>query len=1039
MNTVSGREIHTQARVLTLFNEVLGYHYLGNWQERQDNTNIDKGLLTDWLSSRGHDAAVIAKVLHELEKAAAFGGTKTLVDANREVYELLRYGVKIQGDVGEHRMTVWLINWENPFTNKFGIAEEVTVKGEQIKRPDLVLYINGIAIGVLELKRSTVSVSEGIRQNLTNQREDFIERFFATVQFVMAGSETQGLHYSVIKTPEKHWLRWKETDAHPAAGDNFLLREISQVCNKARMLEILHDFIVFDAGTKKICRHNQFFGVKAAQERVRRREGGIIWHTQGSGKSLTMVWLTKWIRENIPDARVLIITDRIELDEQIKAVFSRTDDNVYHTSSRDDLLRVLRDSSERLICSLIHKFGSSEETNDSHIEEYADELQRNLPTDFRANGEFFVFVDECHRTQSGKLHRAMKKLLPDAVLIGFTGTPLLKADKQRSIEIFGPYIHTYKYDEAVQDEVVLDLRYEARNIDQDITSQERIDEFFESKTRGLTDAAKAQLKQRWGTLLNVESSRERLKKIVADIVVDMDTRDRLKSGRGNAMLVANSIYSACRLYDLFQETPLKGKCAVVTSYRPTVASIATEETGEGLTDRQQEYNTYRSMLAAHFDEPEDTAMHKGDQFEQEVKKLFIESPEKMKLLIVVDKLLTGFDAPPATYLYIDQKRQDHSLFQAICRVNRLDTEDKEYGYIIDYKDLFRSLKQAITDYTGEAFENYDAEDVAGLLKNRLEKGKERLDDAREKIKALCEPVTPPRDTAAYIRYFCGDVSGDVNQLKANEQKRIDLYQLTAAFVRAYASLANDMRAAGYSSAETREIKTEVTHYENVRQEIKLASGDYVDLKVYEPHMRHLLDTYIRAEESETLSTFDDIPLVQLLVENGIEATIELLPEGIRRDETAVAATIENNIRRLIVDRSEINPRYYEEMSRLLDELIQQQKEGTMDYREYLSGVTNLSRSMIGSETQPYYPVSINTGALRALFDNIVEVPEEHREAVAIALDRAVCEARTDDWRGHVFRERRIRNAIAKVISDEFSDYDLDVDTIFRLVENQNDY
>ena len=889
------------------------------------------------------------------------------------------------------------------------------------------------------MKRTIVSVSEGIRQNLNNQKSEFIGWFFTTVQLVMAGSESQGLRYGVIETPEKYWLRWKETEADPAAGYNLLLRELSQLCNKERLLEILNNFIVFDAGTKKICRHNQFFGVKAAQENIRRREGGIIWHTQGSGKSLTMVWLAKWIRENIPDARVLIITDRIELDEQIKAVFSRTDDNAYHTSSRDDLLRVLRDSSEQLICSLIHKFGSSEETDDSHIEDYADELQRNLPTDFRAKGEFFVFVDECHRTQSGKLHRAMKTLLPDAVLIGFTGTPLLKDDKQRSIETFGPYIHTYKYDEAVQDEVVLDLRYEARNIDQDITSQERIDEFFESKTRGLTDAAKAQLKRRWGTLLNVESSRERLKKIVADIVVDMDTRDRLKSGRGNAMLVANSIHSACRFYDLFQETPLKGKCAVVTSYRPTVASIATEETGEGLTDRQQEYNTYRSMLAAHFDEPEDTAMHKGDQFEQEVKKLFIESPEKMKLLIVVDKLLTGFDAPPATYLYIDQKRQDHSLFQAICRVNRLDTEDKEYGYIVDYKDLFRSLKQAITDYTGEAFENYDAEDVAGLLKNRLEKGKERLDDAREKIKALCEPVVPPRDTAAYIRYFCGDVSGNVRQLKANEQKRIDLYQLTAAFVRAYANLANDMSAAGYSSAETREIKTEVTHYENVRQEIKLASGDYVDLRVYEPDMRHLLDTYIRAEESETLSTFDDIPLVQLLVENGIEAAIALLPEGIRRDAAAVAATIENNIRRLIVDRSEINPRYYEEMSRLLDELIQQQRQGAMDYREYLSGVTSLSRSMIGSEMQPYYPVSINTGALRALFDNIVEVPEEHRETVAIALDRAIREARTDDWRGHVFRERRIRNAIARVISDEFSDYDLDVDAIFRLVENQNDY
>ena len=1040
MNTVGEREIRTQERVIAFFRDALGYTYLGNWQDNsEENNNILPEDLADWLRRQGYDNAIIAKALDQLQKSAAVGGTRGLYEANRDVYERLRYSVNVQPDVGEHRVSVKLIDWKNPRNNDFGIAEEVTLEGEHTKRPDLVLYINGIAIGVLELKRTIVSVSEGIRQNLNNQKVEFIGWFFTTVQLVMAGSESQGLRYSVIKTPEKYWLRWKETEADPAAGYNLLLRELGQLYNKERLLEILNNFIVFDAGTKKICRHNQFFGVKAAQENIKRREGGIIWHTQGSGKSLTMVWLAKWIRENISDARVLIITDRIELDEQIKAVFSRTDDNVYHTSSRDDLLRVLRDSSERLICSLIHKFGSSEETDDSHIEDYADELQRNLPNDFRANGEFFVFVDECHRTQSGKLHRAMKTLLPDAVLIGFTGTPLLKDDKQRSIETFGPYIHTYKYDEAVQDEVVLDLRYEARNIDQDITSQERIDEFFESKTRGLTDAAKAQLKRRWGTLLNVESSRERLKKIVADIVVDMDTRDRLKSGRGNAMLVANSIHSAFRFYGLFQETPLKGKCAVVTSYRPTVASIATEETGEGLTDRQQVYNTYRSMLAAHFDEPEDTAMHKGDQFEQEVKKIFIESPEKMKLLIVVDKLLTGFDAPPATYLYIDQKRQDHSLFQAICRVNRLDTEDKEYGYIVDYKDLFRSLKQAITDYTGEAFENYDAEDVAGLLKNRLEKGKERLDDAREKIKALCEPVTPPRDTAAYIRYFCGDVSGDVRQLKANEQKRINLYQLTAAFVRAYANLANDMSAAGYSSAETREIKTEVTHYENVRQEIKLASGDYVDLKVYEPDMRHLLDTYIRAEESETLSTFDDIPLVQLLVENSIEAAIELLPEGIRRDAAAVAATIENNIRRLIVDRSEINPRYYEEMSRLLDELIQQQREGSMDYREYLSGVTNLSRSMIGSEMQPYYPVSINTGALRALFDNIVEVPEEHREGVAIALDRAIREARTDDWRGYIFRERQIRNAIAKVISDEFGDYDLDVDAIFRLVENQNDY
>ena len=1040
MNTVAEREIHIQGRVVTFFHDVLGYTYLGNWQERAGNSNIDKSVLTDWLKSRGHDDNIINKTLRELDKAATFGGSKTLYDANREVYELLRYGVKIQPSVGEQHITVWLINWRNPFNNKFGIAEEVTLKGAHTnKRPDLILYVNGIAIAVLELKRSTVSVSEGIRQNLVNQKEEFIGWFFSTVQLVMAGNETQGLRYGVIKTPEKYWLRWKEDKAHPNAGDNLLHRELSQFCNKARMLEILHDFIVFDAGTKKICRHNQFFGVKASQEKVKRREGGIIWHTQGSGKSLTMVWLAKWILEHNPNARVLIITDRTELDEQIEKVFIGVNEDIQRTRSGDNLARVLRETSARLVCSLVHKFGRSGEMRDADIDDYIDDLQQNLPNNFRARGEFFVFVDECHRTQSGKLHRAMKTLLPDAMLIGFTGTPLLKSDKQRSIEIFGPYIHTYKYDEAVQDEVVLDLRYEARDIDQNLTSQERIDQFFDSKTRGLNDVAKAQLKRRWGTMLNVESSMDRLRKIIADIVLDMETRDRLQSGRGNAMLVANSIYSACRFYDQFQDTELKGKCAIVTSYRPTAESIRTEETGEGLTDRQREYDTYREMLAAHFDEPADTAMYKVDRFEQEVKKLFIEKPAEMRLLIVVDKLLTGFDAPPATYLYIDKNMQDHGLFQAICRVNRLDGDDKEYGYIVDYKDLFRSLEEAITDYTGKAFENYDTEDVKGLLKDRLDKGRERLEETREAIKALCEPVEPPRDEPAYIRYFCAVDSGNEAQLKANEPKRVNLYKLTAAFVRAYANLANEMEAAGYSAAEAQEIKAEVTHYENVRQVVKLASGDYVDLKVYEPDMRHLLDTYIRAEESETLSTFDDIPLVQLIVQNGVEAAINMLPEGIRNNADARAATIENNIRCLIVDRSEINPRYYEDMSRLLDELIRERRRGATDYRTYLSKVSGLSVRVTNPATHTDYPPSINTEARRSLYDNLGDAAVERRETMAIAIDDAILNARTDNWRGHLFRERQVLYAIARVIDDQFSDDDLDVDTIFELVINQNEY
>ena len=1050
MSSVGQLEIRTQQRVVTFFRNVLGYAYLGHWQDHPGNANVEEKQLTDWLRRQGHSHQIITKVLHQLGKAAALGGSKTLYDANREIYGLLRYGVKVRPAVGEQTVTVWLIDWANPGHNDFAIAEEVTVVGKNAKRPDVVLYVNGIALGVLELKRSTVSVTEGIRQNLDSQKKEFIQPFFATVQLVMAGNDTEGLRYSVIETPEKYWLRWKEAEAHAAAGDNPLLRELSQLCSKDRLLEIIHDFMVFDAGIKKVCRHNQYFGVRAAQGRVKRREGGIIWHTQGSGKSLTMVWLAKWIREHVTGGRALIITDRTELDQQIEQVFKGVNEDIHRTSSGADLVQVLNTNHEWLVGSLIHKFGASGEISDKDVDTYVSEIKKSLPKDFHAKGEIFVFVDECHRTQSGKLHKAMKVLLPGAMLIGFTGTPLLKADKQRSIETFGPYIHTYKYDEAVGDGVVLDLRYEARDIDQNITSQARIDQWFELKTQGLTDVAKAQLKQRWGTMRKMLSSQDRLRMIVDDILFDMETRDRLKSRRGNAMLVSGSIYSACRLFEMFQQTPLAGKCAIVTSYKPSPADIRGEETGEGLTEKLRQYEIYRKMLAAHFNESEDAAMYKVERFEREVKKRFVEEPGRMKLLIVVDKLLTGFDAPPATYLYIDKPMQDHGLFQAICRVNRLDGEDKEYGYVIDYKDLFRSLEQSVKDYTAEAFANYDAEDVEGLLKDRLQQGRERLEETREAVKALCEPVEPPRDTAAYLRYFCAAQSGNITQLKHNEPKRVSLYKLAAAFLRAYANLANEMREAGYSEAELREIKAEVDHYEKVRQEVKLASGDYIDMKMYEPAMRHLLDTYIRAEESEPLSKFDDLTLIHLIVERGDEA-VNGLPEGIRKDPKAVAETIENNVRRLIIDETAVNPKYYEKMSKLLDALIRRRKQEAIEYKEYLARIVELTRKVSRPETESSYPAGIDTAALRSLFDNLEEAqvsavqypPEGYgtepamdiRVAKALAIDRAIRSVKKADWRGNRFKEREDPSTR----SDRSSTTTVPSAEIFEIVKAQSDY
>jgi type I restriction enzyme R subunit len=604
----------------------------------------------------------------------------------------------------------------------------------------------------------------------------------------------------------------------------------------------------------------------------------------------------------------------------------------------------------------------------------------------------------------------MTSLLPNAVFIGFTGTPLLKADKQKSIEIFGRYIHTYKFDQAVREGVVLDLRYEARDIDQTLTSPEKIDKWFEAKTGGLNDVARAQLKQKWGTMQRVLSSQDRLKKIVDDILMDMATRPRLMDGHGNAMLVAGSIYEACKFYELFAKTELHGKCAIVTSYSPSVADTKGETTGEGVTDKLLKYAVYGQMLADWFSEPAEKAITKAERFELEVKKKFIDEPGQMKLLIVVDKLLTGFDAPSATYLYIDKQMRDHGLFQAICRVNRLDGDDKEYGYIIDYKDLFKSLEGAVGDYTSGALDGFDAEDVKGLLTDRLDKARDDLEDAREAVKALCEPVLAPRASPDFLHYFCAVESGNAAQLKDNEPKRLKLYKFVASLVRAYAAIAGELAEAGYTPEQIVKIKAEVDHASKLRDEVRLSSGDYIDLKLYEPAMRHLIDTYIRAEESEKISAFDEMNLIQLIVERGPDAAQEKI-KGVMKTDEAVAETIENNVRKLIINESPVDPAYYDKMSKLLDALIAQRRKGVVSYTEYLEKIAKLAREVAIPGGPATYPSGINTFAQQALFNNL-----DKNVSLAVAVDAAVLNSLQDDWRNNSGKTKRVRNAVRFVLS-----------------------
>lgn len=1030
MSDVGQIERKAQDRVIRLFREQLGYEYLGNWESRAGNSNIERQLLIQNLKARGYDDNLINRALDKLDKAAAVGAGHDLYEANKDVYSLLRYGVKVQPGVGENHETVWLVDWATPEANHFALAEEVTIAGKHTKRPDIVFYVNGLALGTLELKRSKVAVSEGIRQTIGNQDKHFIRSFFSTVQFVFVGNDVEGLRYGVIDTPEKYWLEWKE----PSDVEDPLDRALVQLCNRDRFLELMHDFIVFDAGVKKGPRHNQYFGVKAAQERIAKREGGIIWHTQGSGKSLTMVWLAKWIREHQDDARVLLITDRTELDDQIEGVFNGVNEQIYRTKSGSDLIGTINASEEWLICSLVHKFrgADTDAEDDDATADFIKELNAKIPKDFKAKGNIFVFVDEAHRTQSGKMHTAMKKLLPGAMFIGFTGTPLLKADKATSIETFGSFIHTYKFDEAVEDGVVLDLRYEARNIDQDLTSPGKVDKWFEAKTKGMTDLSKAELKKRWGTMQKVVSSEPRARQIVDDILMDMQTKPRMMDKRGNAMLVGSSIYQACKFYELFNATDLKGKCAIVTSYNPNASDIAKESSGEGKTEKLRQYDIYRRMLADYFGESEDSAMGKVEQFEKEVKEQFVKHPGQMRLLIVVDKLLTGFDAPSATYLYIDKKMRDHGLFQAICRVNRLDGEDKDYGYIVDYQDLFNSLEDAITDYTSGALDGYEKKDIDGLLSDRIEKSREDLDDALERIRALVEPVAPPKGTLQYQQYFCAEDQGNAEQLKANEPKRVELYKAVSAVSRAYGNLANEMTDAGYSEAEAAAIKKEIAHYIDVRAEVKLGAGEDIDFKQYEAGMRYLLDTYIRADASEVVSEFEDTGLVDLIVKLGAGA-IDKLPAGIKKDPEAVAETITNNMRKVIVDEHALNPKYYDKMSELLDAIIEERRQQALDYQAYLAKLLEAAKKLgTGEGTGHSYPDWVNDGARKALVDFTWPDVE-----IARSLDEAVRTTKPDAWVGNPLKEKVVKRALRRTLPDE---YDADkLDEVFNLVKARDEY
>lgn len=945
-------------------------------------------------------ASTIGQAIKDLNEDLVTG----LISTNEKIYDLLTLGKSYQEnmvDGTKRSFDIKYIDFEHPENNDFYVTEEFSVlrmNGKDYARPDIVLFVNGIPLAVIECKDASVPIIQAISQNIRNQKPDYIPQLFKFIQIVMAANKNE-TKYATCGTPDKFWSTWNEqyVEKQNELLDKTVIgrqitkqdRDIISLFEKERFLELIKDFIIFEAGTKKICRYQQYFAVKAMLERIKHdKKGGVVWHTQGSGKSITMVYITKKLMEDkeIQNPQVVIVTDRVDLDKQIHKTFNRIGVEAARATTGNNLTDLIKDEKVRVITTVVNKFETVVKSG----------VSVDAPNTF-------ILVDEGHRTQYGEINRRMQEVFKGAIYISFTGTPIMKRDRN-IFDKFGGLIHKYSLDDALKDKAIVPLIYEGKMVDQEV-SKEAIDMRLDMLTRNLTEEQKTDVMKKWSRFEKVASSEQRLELIAWDIAKNYN--ETLKGTGFNAMLACNKKIEAVKYYNIFREEFPELEVAVVIS-PPDMRE------GEGSIDEDTNdivKKFYINALSNYKNE---------EEYEETIKSKFINGD--IDILIVVDKLLTGFDAPKASTLYLDKQIKEHNLLQAIARVNRL-CDGKDYGYIVDYRGLLGELDKALTMYQEAGLEEFDEEDIKSSV-YYIDTEINNMFEAYEKLKEIFKNIKNKNDLEEY------------EVLLEDEKIRKDFYDKLCKFGSMLGIiLPSDQAYYKVGKEKISELRKALAFYQKLRATVKLRYSETIDHKEYEAKMQKLLDNYVVAKEMMRITEPVDITDAENFDK-------ELEKMGTDRGK---ADTIRTRLTRTISEKSKEDPAYYKKFSTRIEETIEAYRNRRITDSEYLQKMQDIKEDFRKGNSGIVYPSNITTENSRAfygvIYDKLIPIMKENANIeeigeIALTIQREIESKIKRDWHYNT----DIHNEIAQAIDDTIFMYatrkniNLDLEELDKLIE-----